>query len=124
MQGGAVYTVISPHIGGVADVANSLYAIKKIVFDEKKISLSEFFDILKNNWDGNEPLRQYVKTRYRYYGNDNDEADEIVVDILNDFAAICKKHDHCRDCMIPAGVSTFGRQMNGETTDWLLRLAA
>ena len=47
LEGGTVYTVVSPHIGGLADVANSLYAIKKIVFEEKLVSFSEFMAVLK-----------------------------------------------------------------------------
>jgi formate C-acetyltransferase len=45
-DGGAKYTVISPHIGGAPDTGNSLYAIKKLVFDEKKIGLEELIRTL------------------------------------------------------------------------------
>lgn len=111
LEGGTVYTVLSPHIGGVADVANSLYAIRKLVFEEQKISLPDLFALLKNNWEGGEALRQYVRSRYRYYGNDNNEADQIVADILNDFAAACRRQDGSSPVLFPPGVSTFGRQI-------------
>lgn len=110
-EGGAVYNVISPHIGGLADAANSLYAIKKIVFEKKLLSFTDFMKILKNNWDDNEPLRQYALSHITYYGNNNDEADEVVVEILDDFAAACKKLDGKTPIMFPPGVSTFGRQI-------------
>lgn len=44
-EGGTVYTVISPHIGGLPDAVNSLYAIKKAVFDDKIVSFSDFMRI-------------------------------------------------------------------------------
>lgn len=38
---GPKYNVLSPHIGGAADVINSLYAIKKAVYEEKRLTLPE-----------------------------------------------------------------------------------
>ena len=111
LEGGPVYNIHSPHLGGLADTVNSLYAIKKLVFDEKKLSLPELFKILKNNWDGEEALRQYVLNRYVYYGNDNDEVDGIAKRLLSDFADICVSFNGKCGYRFPAGVSTFGRQL-------------
>lgn len=110
-EGGPVYTVISPHIGGAPDTANSLYAIKKLVFAEKKVTLPELLDILENNWDGAEELRQYVRSRYVYYGNDNEEVDAIMASLLDDFADLVKAADVDSPIRYPAGISTFGRQI-------------
>ncbi len=110
-EGGPVYNIISPHIGGISDVANSLYAIKKLVFDEKKLSFKDFMKVLYDNWEGNEPLRQYVLSSYNYYGNDNDEVDYIAADILSDFSDICSKYNSITPIKFPSGVSTFGRQI-------------
>ncbi len=111
LEGGPVYNIIAPHIGGLADTVNALYAIKKLVYDEKKLSLNEFIEILKNNWEGEETLRQYVLNKYAYYGNDNDEVDEIVARVLSDFADICQSFNGTTGFRFPAGVSTFGRQL-------------
>lgn len=110
-EGGPIYNVVSPHIGGLADVANSLYAIKKLVFDEKKLTFSELIKILKNNWEGEEALRQYVQTKYTYYGNDNDEADDIAARVVSDFANFCDAQNSKCGYRFPAGISTFGRQL-------------
>ena len=110
-EGGPVYNLISPHIGGLADTVNSLYAIKKLVYDDKKITLAEFFDTLRNNWEGAEDLRQYALNRYAYFGNDNDEADAIAARLLSDFADICVSFNGKCGYRFPAGVSTFGRQL-------------
>lgn len=108
---GPIYNVKSPHIGGLPDTVNSLYAIKKLVFEEKKVSFEELMEILKDNWDNNEPLRQYVLNKYEYYGNDNDEADAIAQRIIEDFADICDETNKDCEYATPAGISTFGRQL-------------
>ena len=111
LEGGPYYNILSPHIGGLADTVNSLYAIKKLVYEEKKVSFSDFMQILSNNWEGHEVLRQYLLNHYVYYGNDNDEVDEIATRLLSDFADICISFDGKSGYRFPAGVSTFGRQL-------------
>lgn len=111
LEGGPIYNVNSPHIGGLADTVNSLYAIKKLVYDEKKLTFTQLLKILKSNWEGEEALRQYVLNHYVYYGNDNDEVDEIASRLLSDFADICVSFNGKCGYRFPAGVSTFGRQL-------------
>ncbi len=118
---GPEYVVRSPHIGGAPDVANSLYAIEKLVFEEQRVTLPELAEILKENWGNHELLRLYVKNSYTYYGNDNDDADRWHTRLLNDFAAMverCHKEGGRPQKFIP-GVSTFGRQI-----DWLPQRSA
>lgn len=110
-EGGPVYNLFSPHIGGLADIANSLYAIQKLVYEEKKVTLPRLLEILQNNWEGEEILRQYALHRYSYYGNDNDEVDLLVKRILNDFSEICASFNQRCGYHFIAGVSTFGRQL-------------
>ena len=83
-QGGAKYNSSSLTLIGTANVADSLYAVKKIVFDEKKVSLYELKNILKNNWQGYEELRQYALSLPKY-GNNIDEVDLLAREIT-DFA--------------------------------------
>lgn len=111
LEGGPVYNITSPHIGGLADTVNSLYAIKKLIFDEKKVTFPELMRILHCNWGNEEFLRQYTLNHYAYYGNDNDEVDEIAARLLSDFADICRSFDGKCGYRFPAGVSTFGRQL-------------
>ena len=110
-DGGPVYNAFSPHFGGIPDTANAMYAIKKLVFEEKKLSFADFMDILKNNWDGEEALRQYVRNHYSYYGNDNDEVDTIAARIIHDFVEDCRQVECRNDVLRPPGISTFGRQI-------------
>ena len=111
-NGGPVYTVISPHIGGAPDTGNSLYAIDKLVFKDKIITFEELAQNLRENWQNNEIIRQYATNRLVYYGNDNDEADLYTVRLIEDFAEIVNKikFDGC-SILFPPGISTFGRQI-------------
>ncbi len=110
-RGGAVYNIRSPHFGGFADTVNSLYAIRTLVFEEQKCTLPQLLAILAKDWEGEEVLRRYVQSRYAYFGNDNDECDEIAVSLAKSFAAICRGQEGRCGYGIPPGISTFGRQL-------------
>lgn len=111
LEGGTRYTVIPPHIGGGADTANSLYAIKKLCFEDNVVSFDRLLEILKNNWEGEEYLRLYARNKYKYYGNDNPEVDAISAEIFDRFSGFCEKYGTKHALWIPSGVSTFGRQL-------------
>ena len=67
--------------------------------------------VLRNNWEGYEPLRQLALNRYVYYGNDNPECDAIAAAVLGGFADFCAEKNGISPYKFPAGVSTFGRQL-------------
>lgn len=113
-SGGTEYMIVSPHIGGVPDAANSLYALKKLVYDEKKLTLSELLTLLKNNWEGGEALRAYAFNKLDYYGSgdcEKDGAGDLAAQILSCFASAVLEVDKKAPLMTPPGVSTFGRQI-------------
>ena len=49
-QGGCVYNFTGPQGFGIANVADSLYAVKKLVFDEKKVSMADYKKALAFNF--------------------------------------------------------------------------
>jgi len=65
---------------GVVDIADSMAAIKKLVFDEKKVSMETLLDACAKNWEGYEELRQQCLNAPKY-GNDDDYVDEIYDDL-------------------------------------------
>ena len=77
-EGGERYPQLAVCFGqrGCVDVTDSLAAIKKLVFDDKKLTMSELLDALARNWDGKEDIRQLCLQAPKY-GNDNDYVDEI-----------------------------------------------
>lgn len=109
---GARFTVLSPHAGGIADTANSLLAIKKLVYEQKKLSLKELAQNLENDWEGQEELRLYIKNNIIFYGNNNEEADMMAARVLKSFTDICENNKERNGVLLPAGVSTFGRQLD------------
>ncbi len=82
-EGGAVYDMISGALVGGPNVGNSLYAIKKAVFDEKLITLEELKDALDHDFEGvlRERVRLLLQNKIEKYGNDVQEADEMIKEI-------------------------------------------
>ncbi|MFA6928728.1 MAG: pyruvate formate lyase family protein [Lentisphaeria bacterium] len=115
---GTKYTVCAIHAGGLPDVANSLLALKKWVFEQKILSLQEFTGILQSDWQGHECLRLKIKKAFIAYGNDDCEADSMMQRIFNDFssqvAAIHQRHG----VLMPCGISTFGREIAWAANRW------
>jgi len=68
-------------IVGPTNVADSLAAIKKLVFDDRELTMKEFIDILNKNWEGHEDLRQRVITRIPKFGNDDDYVDLLAKEV-------------------------------------------
>ena len=66
-------------IGG-NNVADSITAIRKVVFDDKRISLPELIKIMDKNWEGRDDMRQACLNAPKF-GNDDDYADLIARDV-------------------------------------------
>jgi formate C-acetyltransferase len=83
--GGAVYNFTGCNGQCLSSAANSLAGVKKIVYDEKRISLQGFREVLASNWEGQERLRQYALNRVPKFGNDDDYVDSIAVRVADIF---------------------------------------
>lgn len=70
---------------GMVNLAESMYNIRKLVFEDKELTLPEFKAILDHNWDGHEELRQRCYQMPKY-GNNIAEIDEMAVRLYNDWA--------------------------------------
>jgi len=81
--GGCRYDVISQSNIGPSVVGNSLEAMKRLVFDEKKVSYHELMEAIRANWKGSEAARIHqLVCRVPKFGNDDDEVDGIVADVF------------------------------------------
>ena len=65
---------------GTTNVADALTAIKKNVFEDRKVSMQELLAALSANWVGYEHIRQLMLNAPKY-GNDDDYADEIAAEV-------------------------------------------
>ena len=107
-EGGAHYNFNN---GGAplatADTGDSLTAIKKLVFDEKKITMDELCDALDNNFDGYEELHQMLLKAPKF-GNDDDAADEQVAWVLHQWMEEFNKMKNLRGGRGCPGGSVMG----------------
>jgi formate C-acetyltransferase len=85
-DGGAELTIGPAFIGtGIADLANSLSVIKEFVYEKQDIKMDDLVAAIKNNFAGYEDMKAMLENNGRYYGNDDDYADEFVRE-MTDFA--------------------------------------
>ena len=87
-EGGARYSFLQPIFVGFATCVDSLIAIDRLVFKEKRITLTEFIDIVNLNYADNEPLRKYIIKKLPHYGNDDKYADTIAARIGNGIVSL------------------------------------
>ena len=87
-DGGAKYNNSSITAFSVANTADALVAVKKLVYEEKRFTLSEFTEILENNWEGHENLRLEILRTMPKYGNGIEEIDNIAKELVA-FTAEC-----------------------------------
>jgi formate C-acetyltransferase len=65
---------------GPTNVVDSMAAMKKVVFDEKKVSMAELVKALDANWEGYEDMRQLMLNAPKY-GNDDAYVDDLAREI-------------------------------------------
>lgn len=82
LNGGCEYLAGTVELYGNVDVANSLASIKKLVFEEKKLTADQMIAALDNNFVGYEKERKMMMDVPKY-GNDIPYVDEIMLDLHN-----------------------------------------
>ncbi|MHA1474766.1 MAG: pyruvate formate lyase family protein, partial [Promethearchaeota archaeon] len=80
---------------GFATLVDSLLAIKKFVYDEKKFTIAELKEAMENDFKGKkewEIMQSLLKNRAPKYGNDNDEADKLAQKVMEIWSQECFKY--------------------------------
>jgi len=75
--GGAIHNLTSVAEAGTITAADSLYAIRQAVFENKVCTMEQLLQALRDNFKGHEPLRQYLMKKAPKFGNDNDAVDSF-----------------------------------------------
>ena len=91
-DGGTPYHKITVQGSGLASVIDCFAAVEKLVFRDRERSLAELARILREDWSGNESLRQKMSMRMPKFGNGIawvDELGRVIVDIFCDEVAAC-----------------------------------
>lgn len=107
-KGGAVYNSTGVQLIGFANVADSLYSIKKSVFEDRAATMEELAEWLATDWDDAEDRRAYYLNKIPKYGNDNDEVDAMARKVLEHFCGEVIKHDNFRGGKFWPGVFSVG----------------
>lgn len=81
-EGGVRYLNGTTEIMGMISAADSLTAIKKLVYEDKKMSLEELVHILDCNFEGYEKERKMMQACPKY-GNDDEYADDMALKVFN-----------------------------------------
>lgn len=104
-EGGSVYDFISGLQVGIANLGNSLAAIKKLVFEDEIISKKTLMENLKNNFEGKEgeKVRQILLNYAPKYGNDDDYVDLLLRDAYMDYINELPKYHTTRFGRGPTG---------------------
>jgi formate C-acetyltransferase len=76
--GGARYNTSYIQCVGIGTITDSLSALKTHVFDKQEVTLPALLEALKTNFEGQEALRLKLWNKTPRYGNDNDEADDLM----------------------------------------------
>ncbi len=114
-EGGSKYDFISGLQVGIANLGNSLAAVKKLVFEEQRITAEALLKNLENNFEGQEgeKIRNLLLNYAPKYGNDNDYVDLLLKEAYMDYINEIEKHHTTRwgrgpiGCRYYAGTSSI-----------------
>lgn len=104
--GGAHYNLSGIQAIQGANIADSLAAIKKLVFDEGKVDKNQLLQALSEDFEGAEPLRLTLLNHAPKYGNDVEWVDLIAEKWINKFANKLKKYTNARGGVYHMGLYT------------------
>lgn len=109
-EGGAVYDFVSGLQVGIANLGNSLAAVKKLVFDDKEISAEKLMRHLETNFedDGGEKIRLRLLNAAPKYGNDDEYVDLLIRDAYLHYLDEIGKYKTTRVGRGPIGCGYFG----------------
>lgn len=109
-EGGAVYDFISGLQVGIANMADSLAAIKKLVFEEKKITPAQLWNAILDDFqsDENKKIQAMLIDEVPKYGNDIDYVDNLVVEAYDSYLDEIKKYPNTRYHRGPIGGIRYG----------------
>lgn len=109
-EGGAVYDFISGLQVGIANMADSLATIKKLVFEEKKITPTQLWNAILDDFqsDENKKIQAMLIDEVPKYGNDIDYVDNLVVEAYDSYLDEIKKYPNTRYHRGPIGGIRYG----------------
>ena len=115
-RGGAVYNNFGIHGIGIATAANSLIAIKQLVYDEKYCTAQELLQALEDDFEGHEVLRNRMLSCPQM-GNNDDRVDDLAWELMDCFSQRINGTPNVKGGVFRAGTgSAQGMVFIGENT--------
>lgn len=107
-EGGARYNFSGVQGIGIANLSDSLHALNRLVFIEKRISFNGLLAVLKSNFAGEDgqKIRTRLINRFEKYGNDIDDVDNISAKLLRLYCKEVEKYDNPRNGKFTPGSYT------------------
>lgn len=104
-EGGAVYDFISGLQVGIANMADCLAAIKKLVYEEKKITKQELWDAILDDFSSpeNKKIQEMLIREAPKYGNDDDYVVQLIVEAYDSYIEEIEKYPNTRYNRGPIG---------------------
>lgn len=104
-EGGAVYDFISGLQVGIANMADCLAAIKKLVYEEKKITRQELWDAILDDFSSpkNKKIQEMLIREAPKYGNDDDYVDQLIVEAYDSYIDEIERYPNTRYNRGPIG---------------------
>jgi pyruvate formate-lyase/glycerol dehydratase family glycyl radical enzyme len=93
-EGGTTWNFNTLEGMGIATLADSVAAVKKMVFDDKRISMKDLLAAIETNYENYEELRQLLRSKAPKFGNDNEYVDEIARELSVYWAQEAAKHEN------------------------------
>lgn len=87
-EGGAKYSTTALSLLGAATLIDSLYSVKHLVFDEKKLTINELVQILDHNFENQYELHRYIIRKIPKHGTNNEILNAFSQQVLNDLSKI------------------------------------
>lgn len=109
-EGGAVYDFISGLQVGIANMADSLAAIKKLVYEQKKITREQLWNAILDDFQSpeNKKIQQMLIHEAPKYGNDDNYVDNLVVEAYDSYLDEIQHYPNTRYHRGPIGGIRYG----------------
>lgn len=116
-SGGARYNDIEPNMLGMINVIESLNVINELVFKEQKLTLEQFREILKNDYEGSPDLLAYIRNKAPHFGTNTEESNLIAKRVSDTVINALKKFTTFRGAnFVPGAFSYRDHELHGKST--------
>jgi len=115
--GGARYNDIEPNMLGMTNVIESFNVVKELIFNQQKLTVDEFNEILKNNYEGSEDVLAYIRNKIPHFGIDTRATNSLAKRVADTVVNTLNKFTTFRGAnFVPGAFSYRDHEMHGGRT--------